>query len=251
MNTTTHTNGHAKSTSVRTLMKFAKAKNTEMPTEPEVPGIEKRTIKITVVGQSQMIINAFGSKCRDQMEQDRGQTQEEKLALRKQGKKPITPAEIKAKWQGARILDSKGRDCIPSAWIKRALVTASKYKEIGVASKVVGGTLYVEGDLIPIVYKPRPASQSDDNVKYDGKGPGLRTDVVRVGKWGDRKPDLRYRPCFDDWSLTFFISFEPSFISLPSLYQLIRRAGTSVGLCEWRPEKNGQCGRFDIKAGLS
>ena len=151
------------------------------------------------------------------------------------------------------MLDSKGRDCIRSQWIKGALICAARSygEDIGMKSTQIAGAVFVEGDLLPIKFTPRPASESDETITYYGKGPGQRRDVVRVGKFGAKQPDIRYRPAYDDWSVDFKLTFEPKLISLPSVYHLIRRAGTSIGLCEWRPEgpgggKGGQFGRFDV-----
>ncbi len=57
------------------------------------------------------------------------------------------------------------------------------------------------------------------------------------------------RPCFDDWSITFRLTYNPSLISRAEIVRLIERAGKSVGLGEWRPGKDvraGQFGRFTV-----
>ena len=248
MNTTseakTQTNG-------KTMIHVKAATKTAQPDDIFLHEIEERTVAVTIEGKSQLICNAFGPKSRQQMEDDRAMTKEEKVAARKTGRKPVTAEEIRTRFQNARLLDSKGRDCIRADWVKGALLTAAKADEIGIASTKLRGMIYVEGDLLPIRFTPRPQSESTEAIQYFGKGPGMRTDIVRVGKFGSKQPDIRYRPCYDDWSVDFKITFEPKRISLALLYHLVRRAGRSVGLCEWRPEgpgggKGGQFGRFDI-----
>ena len=241
------------------------ATRTEQPSEVEIFDIERQTIEITIEGQSQLIINNFGPKGAQQLEDMRALTKEEKRENKKNGKTAITPAEIERRFQAARLLDNKGRDCVRAQWLKAAFITASKYPDVGIASTQLRGALYVEGDLLPISYRPRPASASDETITYygtdkkpgvrDGDGakitPGMRRDTVRVGF--PKQPDIRYRPAYDDWSVTFQITFEPKLIPVAAVYHLIRRAGMSVGLCEWRPEgpgagsKGGQFGRFDLK----
>lgn len=265
MNTTTHTNGHAKKVNGTTLL-VKEATKTEQPSKVEISEIEVLTVEVTIEGRSQIIVNNFGPKGAQQLEDERALTKEEKLEARKRGRIAITPEEIERRFQNARLVDSKGRDCVRSQWIKGALISASKYPDVGIASTKLRGAVYVEGDLLPIVYVPRPASESTEEITYwgtdrrpgvrsgDGKlTPGMRRDVVRVGRPGAKQPDVRYRPCFDDWSVTFKLTFEPKLISLGAVYHLVRRAGMSVGLCEWRPEgpgggKGGQYGRFDLKA---
>ena len=245
----TDTNGKAKKTG--TMLHVKAATVTEQPDVAEISGIETLTVAVTVEGRSQLIVNNFGTKGLRQMEDERSRTTEEKLAIKKGGKKPITSAEIERRYQAARCLDSKGRDCIRAAWVKGALLSASKYPDVSIASTKLRGALFVEGDLLPIQYTPKQAEESDETITYDGKRPGLRRDIVRVGKFGSKQPDIRYRPAYDDWSVTFKVTFEPKLISIGAVYHLIRRAGTSVGLCEWRPEgpgggKGGQFGRFDL-----
>jgi len=253
MNTTTQTNGHAKKTKVNgsTTLNLKPASKTEQPDTIDILAIETRTMQITILGKSQLIVNNFGTKGLQQMEDERSRTAEEKLEAKKAGKKAITPQEIERRFQAARCLDSKGRDCIRAQWIKGALISASKYPDVGIASTKLRGAIYVEGDLLPIEFTARKPSESDETITYFGKGPGMRRDIVRVGKFGAKQPDIRYRPAYDDWSVTFQVTFEPKLISVGAVYHLIRRAGMSVGLCEWRPEgpgggKGGQFGRFDL-----
>jgi hypothetical protein len=227
------------------------AKSTKPAPVTTLTDIEATERGITIVGKSQLIVNNFGPKGAQQMEDQRSLTAEEKRSLKKGGKPAITPEEIERRFQNARLLNSKGQDCVKADWIKGALVSAVGYKEIGIPAKQLRGAVYVNGDLLPIKFTPRPKSESDQVITYYGKGPGMRRDVVRVGPWGKKQPDIRYRPCYDDWSISFTITFEPALISPEAMLHLIRRAGMSVGLCEWRPEgpgggKGGQFGRFDL-----
>jgi hypothetical protein len=245
---TSHTNGATRST----LVKITPAKRTQQPSEVEIENIETLTVPVTIVGKSQLIVNNFGAKGAQQLEDQRALTKEEREQQRKNGKKEISPAEIERRFQAARCLNSKGEDCVRAAWLKGALVSAGKYPDIGIASTRLKGVLYVEGDLLPIKFKTKPKSESDETITYYGKGPAQRRDVVRVGLPGRKQPDIRYRPAYDDWSVDFHITFEPRFISQALVYHLVRAAGTRVGLCEWRPEgpgggDGGTFGRFDIK----
>lgn len=244
------TNGRAKH---ETTLRVKAASKTPQADEISIEAIEVLPIPITIIGKSQLIVNNFGEKGAQQMEDERARSKEERLAIKKMGKPAITPAEIERRFQNARVLDSKGRDCIRAEWLKGALLTAGKYGDIGIPSTRLRGAMYVEGDLLPIRFTPRSAKESTKTITYFGKGPGMRRDIVRVGKYGAKQSDIRYRPAYDDWSIDFVITFEPKLITLASVCYLVRRAGISVGLCEWRPEgpgggKGGQFGRFDLDA---
>jgi hypothetical protein len=254
MNTTKETNGGTNGHRVARVQ-IRPAKVTKHPETVEVFMIEKEVIQTMLVGTSSLIVNNFSEKSVTEMEDNRRLSAEEKRALKKAPKPPVVPEE---KYMAARILDEEGRDCVPARWIKAALVTAAqKYGEIGVNGQIVRGALFVLGDLIPIRFKGvKPWADVKPwlgETKIGTYGlPTLRRDVVRVGKFPNKQPDLRYRPEYRDWSLQIQIEYEPSLISLPGLHHLIRRAGSSVGLCEWRPEKSpaGLFGRFDIAAGI-
>lgn len=203
--------------------------------------IKKALVPVKLVGITSLLVNNFSDKSRQQMEHERSLTPEEKREKRKAGKAPVVPSE---RFEGARILDERGRDCVHGYWVKAALVTACSYEDVGIKAKVLRGTVFVSGrhevpgsGLIPI--------------HFDGKKPIMRTDTVRVGPYNARVPDLRYRPEYRNWSLDLVIEYEPALVSLDQLAHLVRRAGTSVGLCEWRPEKSpaGTFGRFDIELG--
>lgn len=244
---TNSTNGTSKTKSSKVIVKAAKV--TTQPDRVEIFDIEKRVVELTLVGTSDLIVNNFNEKSIQQMEDERRLDAEGKRALKKAPRTPVIPEE---RYLAARILDEEGRDCVPARWLKAALVTAAtKYGEIGVPGTVIRGALFVLGDLLPIKYKG-VAPWAELKPLIDGSVrsvPVMRRDVVRVGSFPNKKPDLRYRPSYRDWSIDIRIEFEPALISLAGLHHLVRRAGTSVGFCEWRPEKSpaGVFGRFDIK----
>lgn len=247
MSSVEHTNGHSRITNVK--IKPPKVR-TEQPKEVEVFTIEKQIATCTIVGLSQLICNKFHEKGIQEIEDQRRLDAEEKRAKKRAPRAPVIPEE---RYMLARELDEQGRDCVPARYIKTALVTAAtKYGEIGVPGTVVRGALFVLGDLLPIKFKgvkPWAALKPYVGAKVGPHGvPLMRRDVVRVGKPPSKQPDLRYRPGYDDWSIDLRIEYEPALISQSGLYHLIRRAGSSVGLCEWRPEKSpaGIYGRFDM-----
>ena len=71
--------------------------------------------------------------------------------------------------------------------------------------------------------------------------PRMREDMVRV----QMGTDIRYRAQFDNWSATLRIEFVPSIIDLSSVVALVDAGGTN-GVGEWRPEKNGSFGTYEV-----
>jgi len=73
--------------------------------------------------------------------------------------------------------------------------------------------------------------------------PHTREDVVRVGMGGT---DLRYRPVFDEWSTEVEVTYVKSMLTRESVLSLIEAGGMGVGVGEWRPEKKGDFGTYEI-----
>jgi hypothetical protein len=73
--------------------------------------------------------------------------------------------------------------------------------------------------------------------------PHMREDVVRVGRGGT---DLRYRPEFPEWSTIVIVTYVTSALTRSSVLSLIDAGGMGVGVGEWRPEKDGDFGTYQI-----
>lgn len=56
---------------------------------------------------------------------------------------------------------------------------------------------------------------------------------------------MRYRPIFKDWSLSFEIEFEDE-ISPQTIKEGLEIAGKYSGIGDWRPEKKGKFGKFQV-----
>lgn len=71
----------------------------------------------------------------------------------------------------------------------------------------------------------------------------MREDMVRLN---GGVADLRYRAAFVDWSTTLDIQFNSAIFSAEQIVNLFNTAGFGVGVGEWRPERNGISGRFEV-----
>jgi len=174
-----------------------------------------RRVVIPIVGISQLIVNNWSQKSL-QMIRD---TQQKKAKTAREAKNP------EADFEAAKYKNENGEDCVPAGAFKNAIVAAARYNDAKMT--VLRGALFVVGDLIPIEFETCT----------------MREDPVRVGMG---KTDLRYRPGYSGWSVDLTIEYNANVISIEQLINLVKLAGFSVGICEWRPEKNGQFGRFEI-----
>lgn len=75
-----------------------------------------------------------------------------------------------------------------------------------------------------------------------GAEPVMREDMVRVGMG---TADIRYRAEYRDWSALLRIEYVPSVIDLSSVVALVDAGGTN-GVGEWRPEKSGSYGTYEV-----
>ena len=75
-----------------------------------------------------------------------------------------------------------------------------------------------------------------------GPDPIMREDMVRVGMG---TADIRYRAEYRDWSALLRNEFVPSVIDLSSVVALVDAGGTN-GVGEWRPEKSGSFGTYEV-----
>lgn len=200
------------------MAKQSKATEDKKPeaAKVELPTINVRRLAVRVVGKTPLITHAWSEKALKQMRDK----QQKRAKMAKEAKDPV------AEFNGAKYLDSKGRDCVRAAFFKNAIVSACRYAE-DLKMTVIRGALFVEGDLLPIQYKECV----------------MREDTVRVGMG---TADLRYRPEYQDWAVDMVLEYNANVLTSEQVLNLVRLAGFSVGICEWRPEKNGDFGRFDI-----
>jgi len=57
---------------------------------------------------------------------------------------------------------------------------------------------------------------------------------------------MRNRPRLDNWTTTFTLQYAPTLLTAAQLRQVVDDAGSRVGLGDFRPEKKGMFGRFQV-----
>jgi hypothetical protein len=181
----------------------------------EVPGIDILRVNVRIVGMSELVMHAWSEKAK-------------KAMLDKQMGKAAQKRSVKDPQQDYeeafyRLPD--GRPCFPSIAFKAAIVSAARQVD-GLPMTFLRGALHIDGEFVPIEGEPR-----------------MREDTVRVGQG---TADLRYRPGFPEWSATLPIRLNRRALTLEQLLALIDQAGFSVGVGEFRPEKDGAWGMFRV-----
>ena len=83
-----------------------------------------------------------------------------------------------------------------------------------------------------------------DMAEIKGDTPIIREDMVRIGMGS---ADLRYRAEYQNWSMDMILEYNADGeLTLEQIVNVINAGGYSVGIGEWRPEKDGNFGRYHI-----
>lgn len=199
-----------------------------------IPEIRLERHTLYVVGNAPLIVHAFAEKSRKQM-------LDKQMKQAKGGRDARDPyAEVEA----ARYILPDGRDGFPSVAFKNAAVTActslsdvtkvaarQAFRVEGLAMNS-GGIIegaFVRTALVPLIAHP----------------PTIREDVVRLSG-PSRSAEMRYRPEYSVWGVELSVVLNPQVVSIGQLASMFQAAGHGVGVGEFRPERNGDCGTFDV-----
>lgn len=182
--------------------------------------INRKIYRIRIIGRSPLIQHSWSEKAKKEMRDKHG------------GKKTKTRDKRDPEQEGkdAAYYTADGKYGIPAMAIKSAMVTAA-HKDIGLEKTLVKKALFIYPS-VPNLILPMECDE-----------PEIREDNVRVGQGS---ADLRYRPYFYKWSLEMAWEIDADLLQLADFLTLMDRAGFGVGIGEWRPEKGGENGRFEI-----
>ena len=182
--------------------------------------INRQQITLRIVGTSPMIQHQWSEKAREMLRQ--------KHAGKKSKNREVRDPE--QEFKDATYLTGDGRYGVPVSGLKKCLITAA-HKDVGIEKTLVRKSLFIlcddPGGVLPM----------------ECEEPRMREDLVRVGAGS---ADLRYRPEFREWSVEVAVEFDGDLLQPNDILTLFDRAGFGVGLCESRPEKDGENGRFRI-----
>lgn len=188
-----------------------------------IPPINKKYGKLTIVGDSPLMVNQFSEKAKNEINESH----------QKKAKGPKQARDPRAEFEAAKYLLPNGKYGIPASGLKKCAVRMCSFIE-GINMTTAKAAFFV-------------LEESDGLVAIKSSEPVMDERFVRVGTFGNKKPMNRYRPRFDKWECTFSICYDADLISIEQLINLYDRAGFSIGLCELRPEKDGHLGTFHVK----
>lgn len=186
--------------------------------------IKREIAEIPIRGTAPLIVHRWSEKARQMMLDSQ------------QGKKtPKQPKDPDADYQASMYRFVNGKHGFPVMAFKSATVKGGarvfgksvKMTELRQLTTFLADGLCTDGTQLCELITP---------------GPQMREDMVRVGMG---TADIRYRAEYPDWGAILKVEFVPSVIDLASVVALVDAGGTN-GIGEWRPEKSGSYGTYEV-----
>lgn len=204
------------------------------PVTITLPEIKLERHKLYLIGTAPLIVHAFPEKARKEM-------LDKQMKVAKGGRDARDPySEVEA----AKYILPDGRHGFPAVAFKDCAVTActslsditkvaarQAFRVEGLPMNANGA---IEGSFVRTALVPLVTHE-----------PTIREDVVRLSGIG-RTPEMRYRPEYAAWGVELNIVLNPQVISIGQLGSMFQAAGHGVGVGDYRPERDGDCGTFDL-----
>jgi hypothetical protein len=196
-----------------------------MDTGINLKRIERETAIIEIRGTAPLIVHAWSTKAKEMM-----------LASQQGKKTPKQPKDPKADFEASRYRMADGTgDGFPTTAFKAATVKGG--------GRAFGKSVKMTEMRQALLFIPDGLGLDNTQLTRLVSGePTMREDLVRVGMG---TADLRYRAMYEQWSAVLSIQFFPQMIDLGSVAALVD-AGGANGVGEWRPERSGSFGTFEV-----
>lgn len=185
--------------------------------------IGTETIRIPILGTAPLIVHKFSEKAKRQM-----------LDAMQGRKSPKTARDPEADYREAFYRHDDDGYGFPVIAFKSATVGGARFYGKSISMTALRQCAFFDAEFSKV--------DGQKLARIDGT-PHMREDVVRVGMGGT---DLRYRPEFTEWTTTITVVYVQSMLTRESVLSLVEAGGMGVGVGEWRPEKRGDFGTFEI-----
>lgn len=187
--------------------------------EVVIPALQRRIVEARLKGTTPLLVHRYSDEERAKME----------AAQQGAAKTKKAPRDPQAEFEAAQYRLPDGRHGFPAIGVKLAMVSAGMRfaEEKGTQLK---GAFSIPADLLEIE-SPTPPRMRSDRVVLQGMS---------------RPSSISYRPEYWPWEMTVPLVYNANFISLDQLLNLLQLAGFAVGIGDWRVEKDGTFGQFEV-----
>jgi len=209
------------------------------------------TANVTIVGETPLIVHAWGEKAKKEMLASQQKQKVDKKA--KEIRDPFAEFMDALYW-----ITPKPEDKTPEAF-EKAVIEGAKFGFPITAIKQAALSACYRAGIIPnqmgmkcVFYINaleglNPGTGSELAVIETDEPPVFREDMVKIGGM-TKVADLRYRPAFNNWKIRLKISLiEVGTFTMESIINAIDLGGFMNGIGEWRMERDGEFGRFHIE----
>lgn len=192
-----------------------------MKTQVKIPKTNIKEVIIPIRGISPLIVHNFSDKSKQQM-----------LDIQNKSAKKNRTRNPEEEYLNClyHLNGSNGKTGFKAMGFKLAMVRAGK--ALGYVMTDLYSAIFVEpddgGELVEVHGKHR--------MRVGG-------DYVRLS---NGSADIRYRAEYPKWKCKLRIAYNANVLSNESLAQLVQEAGFGVGIGDWRPQKKGDFGRWEI-----
>jgi len=187
----------------------------------EIDKLASEHLIIPIVGTTPLLCNRFSEKAKQMM-----------LDAMQGRKSPKQPKDPEGEYQATLYRFADGGYGFPTIAFKSATVSAARFYR-GVTMTALKQFLFFRGEVG--VDGQALARIQGDQV--------MREDVVRVNRGG---ADLRYRALFPGWKATLEVVYFTAVLTRGSVLSLVDAGGMGVGVGEWRPERDGDFGTYQV-----
>lgn len=220
------------------VVKMAATKKTEELVEIRPVSVKK--VPIRIVGDTPLIVHAWSAKAKRMMLEAQMKTTKTKA---KEARDPFDDFINSLYWL------TEVPESTPDAF-EEAIQGGAKFGfPVGAIKQSANSGAYRLG-WVKNQMSLRGAyflkTEWGDMAEIKGSTPEMREDMVRIGMGS---ADLRYRGEFKNWYMDLILEYNANGdMTLEQILNCVNAGGYSVGIGEWRPEKDGDFGRFHIEA---
>ena len=211
----------------------------------QMPPIEMNRVLVTIEGITPLLIHRFDPKAERMMLEAQKQSTQNKTKKREAKNEwadligatywldEKEPAEMTEEAFHAAIT-AGAKTGFPITGVKQAAISAAYRKKWVPNQTELKATMFLKG------------LDQAEMLTINGM-PEMKMDHVRIG--AGKTADIRFRPIYREWEASFILEYDANGgWSLNNLVNIINAGGMFVGIGEWRPEKDGDFGRFKVKA---
>lgn len=204
-----------------------------------IPEIELATVNIPVIGTSPLIMHKWSEKAKREI---LDKQMKKAKSTGHEAKDPIVdyvnsmywlsgePEIITEETVNEALSSGEARFGFPSTAFKASAVSGAYRAKITKDKVSMNGAFHILGEFVEIEGLPI-----------------MREDMVKIGMG---TADIRFRGEFPEWSAILPVQYNTGVLSLDQLVNMFNLGGFSVGVGEWRPEKGGSYGMYEVNGSL-